>query len=161
MKRKIASIMLSFSLIFSSILYPLELKAETQSKTSQSVEWNGTTCSYQVILTDGYGENGLKYPVVYIMPQDGYSADSSQLTETMLETMKGDSGMDMIIVCPTFTSAMDVRSVMEAIVTDVDAKYATIPDAAHRAVMGVGTGGYLAYIVVFTDTPSESETIAL
>ena len=161
MKRKIASIMLSFSLIFSSILYPLELKAETQSKTSQSVEWNGTTCSYQVILPDGYGENGLKYPVVYIMPQDGYSADSSQLTETMLETMKGDSGMDMIIVCPTFTSAMDVRSVMEAIVTDVDAKYATIPDAAHRAVMGVGTGGYLAYIVGFTDTPSESETIAL
>ena len=58
MKRKIVTILLTLSMVLGSVLTPLEIKAKTEVSDRQSVEWNGNTCGYQVVLPEGYDPDG-------------------------------------------------------------------------------------------------------
>ena len=111
----------------------------------------GAVVDYTVDKPAGY-TTSMKYPVIYVMPEDGYARDNSGLTTKLLAAMNNGDGAKMLIVRPTFTAGMDLFAEMAALVQDVDANYSTIPDAAHRAIAGVGTGGYLAYALAVTDS---------
>lgn len=153
MKRKIVTILLTLSMVLGSVLSPLEIKAKTGVSDRQSVEWNGNTCGYQVVLPEGYDpDGGMRYPVMYLLPDDGLGEYPEGMEDMLGETMSGEKGIDMILVKPAFTLDMDVRQVMELVAADVDAKYNTIPGAENRAVVGTGAGGYLAYILGLTET---------
>ncbi|MEI1256773.1 alpha/beta hydrolase-fold protein [Blautia sp. JLR.GB0024] len=153
MKRKIVTILLTLSMVLGSVLTPLEIKAKTEVSDRQSVEWNGNTCGYQVVLPEGYDpDGGMRYPVMYLLPDDGLGEYPEGMEDMLGETMSGEKGIDMILVKPAFTLDMDVRQVMELVAADVDAKYNTIPGAGNRAVVGTGAGGYLAYILGLTET---------
>ena len=153
MKRKIVTILLTLSMVLGSVLSPLEIKAKTEVSDRQSVEWNGNTCGYQVGLPEGYDpDGGMRYPVMYLLPDDGLGEYPEGMEDMLGETMSGEKGIDMILVKPAFTLDMDVRQVMELVAADVDAKYNTIPGAGNRAVVGTGAGGYLAYILGLTET---------
>ena len=143
MKRKIVTILLTLSMVLGSVLSPLEIKAKTGVSDRQSVEWNGNTCGYQVVLPEGYDpDGGMRYPVMYLLPDDGLGEYPEGMEDMLGETMSGEKGIDMILVKPAFTLDMDVRQVMELVAADVDAKYNTIPGAGNRAVVGTGAGGW-------------------
>ncbi len=99
---------------------------------------------YEVALPADYETSGLRYPVIYILPQDGLSADDSGLAEKF-------AGAQMILVRPVFAEGEDVIAVLEKTIADVDGKYRTIADSAHRAAVGTGVGGYLAYAAALAD----------
>ena len=44
--------------------------------------------SYEVLLPEGYETEDRSYPVVYVMPQDGYQADDSNIAEKLHEQME-------------------------------------------------------------------------
>lgn len=153
MKKKIVTILLTLSMVLSSIISPLEIEAKTGTTDRQSVEWNGKNCEYEVILPAGYNpDSGFRYPVMYLLPEDGLGEYPEEMERTLEETMSGEKGIDMILVKPVFTMDMDVRQVMDLVAADVDANYNTIPGAGNRAVVGTGIGGYLAYILGLTET---------
>lgn len=140
-------------MVLSSIISPLEIEAKTGTTDRQSVEWNGKNCEYEVILPAGYNpDSGFRYPVMYLLPEDGLGEYPEEMERTLEETMSGEKGIDMILVKPVFTMDMDVRQVMDLVAADVDANYNTIPGAGNRAVVGTGIGGYLAYILGLTET---------
>lgn len=147
MKRKISAMVLTIVMILSMVLQPVSIQASGTQK-------------YQVTLPDGYDENHA-YPVIYVMPQDGKTADDSGITEKLQNAMKSGKSTSAIIVRPQFTEDDDIYAVMKEIVAEVDGSYHTIPDAEHRAIVGTGTGGYLAYILGITEeiVESDSETI--
>ncbi len=99
---------------------------------------------YEVTLPADYETSGLNYPTIYVMPQDGYAADDSGLTEKL-------AGAQMILVRPVLTEGADVSAAIAEIVAAVDGAYRTIPDSAHRAVVGTGVGGYLAYVTALAE----------
>ncbi|MCI9340436.1 MAG: sortase B protein-sorting domain-containing protein [Dorea sp.] len=153
MKRRISAAVLSLVMILSIIFQPLGVQAE-EAGQQKKVRENGAF-SYDVILPAGYETSSVRYPVIYVLPEDGFTTGS--LAEKLQETMKTDAGMDMIIVKPEFKADMDIHSVMEQIVAEVDGKYRTIPDHRYRAAAGAGVGGYLAYIVGLTDSGKADE----
>ena len=106
---------------------------------------------YEVTLPDGYETSGQHYPVVYVLPQDGYAADESGIADKLTAAMQAGESTPMIIVRPAFVEGADVIADMEALVAKIDGEYRTIADCAHRAVVGTGTGGYLAYVLGLTD----------
>ena len=97
--------------------------------------------SYEVLLPEGYDSEDRSYPVVYVMPQDGYKADDSGIAEKLHECM------EVIIVRPVLEEGLDVHSAMGNLVKEVDETYRTAPDKKFRAVVGTGAGGYLAYVL--------------
>ena len=97
--------------------------------------------SYEVLLPEGYDTEDRSYPVVYVMPQDGYQADDSGIAEKLHECM------EVIIVRPELEQGLDVHSAMGNLVKEIDELYRTASDKKFRAVMGTGTGGYLAYVL--------------
>ena len=106
---------------------------------------------YEATLPDGYEQSGLRYPVLYLLPRDGLNADDSGLAEKLGEAMRNGGGLPMIIVRPAFAADADVSAALKETVDAVDAAYRTIPDPAHRAAVGTGAGGYLAYILTLED----------
>lgn len=126
--------------------------AAVQAETGDSVEVNGTEYEYTVMLPEGYDANvEYSYPVVYMLPEDGYASWSEGITEELTEVMASDQSMDMIVVLPTFDEENDFRTVLQAVTENVDEDYRTLADSAHRAAAGVGVGGYMAYIAGLTD----------
>ena len=111
---------------------------------------------YGVILPAGYDTDGLNYPVIYLLPQDGYAADDSILCEKLVAAMDAGQGTDMIIVRPAFAMSDDVLAKLNGVIEAVDAAYRTIPDPAHRAVVGTGVGGYLAYVALLNGSPIQA-----
>ena len=109
----------------------------------------GAELTYKVDAPSGYKTSGLKYPVVYVMPQDGYAQDNSGITSKLFDAMDKDISMDVIVVRPTFTATDNVHDVMAQIIAEVDAKYPTIADSKYRAVVGTAVGGQLAYELTF------------
>ncbi len=139
MKRRFSAFALALVMALTMILQPVPVQAA------------GTNAgSYQVTLPEGYDENHA-YPVVYVMPQDGYHADDSGIVEKLQAAMKNGTSADMIIVRPAFEEGADIYEAMEALVAEIDSKYNTIADANYRAVVGTGVGGYLAYILGLTE----------
>lgn len=102
---------------------------------------------YAVDLPDGYSSSSTAYPVVYVLPKDGYAKDNSGITTKLLAAIDAGKGMDMIIVRPTFAKGDDLKNEMTWLVNEIDAKYRTTKNAAHRAVIGTDAGGYLAYVL--------------
>jgi len=125
------------AMIFTSFLQPLSVQAEGEK-------------NYSVVLPAGYDDDH-SYPVVYVMPQNGLAQDNSGITEKLTAAMENGTATEMIIVKPSFTKESDVFAEMDAIIAEVDAEYNTIADADHRAVVGTGVGGYLAYILGLTE----------
>lgn len=99
-----------------------------------------------MILPVGYEESVSAYPVIYVLPQDGYYLDTSGISELLVQKMEEDA-LGAIIIKPEFTKDDNVVETMAAVVQDVDAEYRTIGDKKYRALVGTGTGGYLAYTI--------------
>lgn len=127
----------------------LMLVACGETKTSQATTFEA--CDYEVSLPASYETAERNYPVVYVLPQDGYAADDSGITEKLNQAMADGMATEMIIVRPIFKNDADIHGVMSALVAEVDASYRTIADKNYRAVIGTGTGGYLAYILGLTE----------
>ncbi len=104
-----------------------------------------------ITLPAGYETSGRNYPVVYVLPQDGFAADESGIADQLAANMASGLATDMIIVRPAFAEGDDLYAVMEALVAQVDSEYRTIADAQHRTVAGTGVGGYLAYVLGLSD----------
>lgn len=98
----------------------------------------------EVILPEGYETSGLKYPVVYVLPEDGYTADESGLAQAIAAQ---EGAMDMIIVLPSFAEGADPAAEMAALAAKIDAEYRTVAQKEYRALAGTGVGGYLAYAI--------------
>ena len=107
-----------------------------------------------VTLPAGYETSNQSYPVLYLLPEDGFSADSSGLTGKLLEAMKKQLGLEMILVQPQFDAQGDPVSMLHSVIEQTDAQYRTAKGPAYRVLMGTGVGGYLAYALGL-DMPDE------
>ena len=137
MKRKFSALALAFVMVLSMVLSPLPAQAAGGS-------------NYSVTVPSDYNPDK-SYPVVFVMPEDGYNTDNSGIAANLKAAMDKGICTDMIIVRPNFDEDDDLHVVMAEIVEEVDAKYSTIESAEYRAIVGTGTGGYLAYILGLTD----------
>lgn len=113
-----------------------------------------TTADYEVVLPLGYGEGDQRYPVLYVMPEDGYALDDGGLAGALTAAMEAGQGMDMIVVRPSFEEGMDIAREMDAIIAQVDAEYRTVASRDQRAIAGSGVGGYLAYALALEENGS-------
>jgi len=113
---------------------------------------------YEVTLPGNYETDQRNYPVVYVLPQDGYHADDSGIVEMLHEYIEA------IIVRPVFEADTNIHGAMETLVQHVDGTYRTIADKKYRALVGTGTGGYLSYVLGLTEAKDkvlkESETFS-
>ena len=100
---------------------------------------------YEVFLPEGYEESAGDYPVIYVMPQNGYYLDDSGISELLVKEMEEGNMLDAIIVKPEFEKDTDIIEEIHKIVTSVDAEYRTVAEKDARVLVGTGTGGYLAY----------------
>ena len=98
-----------------------------------------------VTLPDDYETSGRSYPVIYLMPEDGYASDESGLAEKLAAAMADGTGTPMIIVQPAFTEGGNPVDALKAAIADVDAQYRTLPAKEYRTLLGTGAGGYLSY----------------
>ncbi|MGB4659674.1 MAG: alpha/beta hydrolase-fold protein [Mobilitalea sp.] len=114
--------------------------------------------SYQVYLPVGYDQaSAVKYPSVYLMPQDGLSSSSyltDGITTRLGELMSGNQVLDMIIIMPSYEATDDFTGLLPSLVADVESKYNVIKDANYRGILGVGVGGYMAYAAALLDSTS-------
>ena len=106
----------------------------------------GAVVTYTVDKPQGYNDS-MKYPVIYVLPEKGYNMDESGLADALLKAMKEGAGAKMLIVRPVFEKGMDLYQEMADLVADVETKYSTVSDNEHRAVVGTGAGGHLAYVL--------------
>lgn len=106
--------------------------------------------SYEVILPEGYEESEQKYPVIYVMPQDGYAKDDSGLAELLQEHFVENG--EMILVKVSFGKNAEICESMSVLVDEVDAAYRTMKGNVYRALVGTGVGGYLSYVVGLNKT---------
>lgn len=90
-----------------------------------------------VTLPAGYDGGGAHYPVVYLLPEDGYAADVSGVAQLI--------GAEVILVQPVFEAGGDPLAVLKAAIAETDAAYRTMPEENYRALLGAGVGGYLSY----------------
>lgn len=93
-----------------------------------------------VTLPEGYDGSEARYPVVYLLPQDGYAAD-----ESGIGALIGDEKTPVIIVKPAFEAGCDPLEALKAAIAETDANYRTLPEKQYRVLMGTGVGGYLSY----------------
>ncbi len=112
--------------------------------------------AYHVMLPENYDGLNTKrrYPVIYVMPEDGIEGNADILLQTIQESINDDVMMEAIIVELEFVSKKedaDVYRAVEGIIATVDAEYNTIAEPAMRAVIGTQTGGYLASVLTYTD----------
>ena len=110
----------------------------------------GAVVPYEVTFPSGHNTSGTKYPVTYLMPQDGYKANAE---DKELAKLLANEGLDMVVVMPDFTGVTELHTAMDDLVKAVDADTSlhTIANAKQRAVAGIGNGGYLAYVLGMTD----------
>jgi len=96
-----------------------------------------------VTLPDGYEDSGLRYPVLYVMPEDGLAQMDDALHLKLKEAM-GES-LSMIVVQPEFGEGDDLIAKMKDVIAEVEADYRAAQGKEYRVLMGTGVGGYLAY----------------
>lgn len=107
-----------------------------------------------VTLPAGYEASGQSYPVIYLLPEDGYAADSSGLASRLLKAMEKQLGLEMILVQPQFDPQDDPAAALASAIEQTDAQYRTVKGPSYRVLMGTGVGGYLAYALGL-DMPGE------
>lgn len=105
-----------------------------------------------VVVPDSYGTEQTKYPVVYLL--HGYSGNYLDWITRVPELRGYADEFHLIIVCPDggfsswyFDSPVDSTIRYETFMTkelipDIDARYRTIPDRAHRGICGLSMGGH-------------------
>ena len=112
----------------------------------------GEAPAFSVVTPPSYETAaGRRYPVLYLLPQDGFAKDNSGLCELLSKQMAEHAGMDMIIVRPSFQEGDNLLSVMNDVVARVEAEYRTVAEPACRIALGTGTGGYLAYTLLLAE----------
>ena len=104
---------------------------------------DGTGDALHVTLPDGYADSGLRYPVLYVMPEDGLGTIDESLRLKLKEEMTDH--LSMIIVQPEFSEGDDLIAKMKEIILDTESTYRVAKGKAYRVLMGTGVGGYLAY----------------
>ncbi len=143
--KKILSCILILALLCTAL--PIGCAAEEQAP------------DFSVILPEDFEAQGTRrYPVLYLIPEDGLSETSEIILDQIRQSLLTDEVMDMLVVCPRFSSPAeggDAFAQIEAIVRAVDEQYPTIPDSAFRAVAGVGDGGYLAAMLCYSDAEGQ------
>ena len=97
--------------------------------------------AYDVMLPDGYEETDSCYPVVYLLPENGYDMDESG----MAQLLSGSDALEAIIVRPAFEAGSDPLDALRGVMAEVDGAYRTMDGRMYRALMGTGAGGYLSY----------------
>ncbi len=107
----------------------------------------GDAPAYEVTLPASYEESEQRYPVLFVLPEDGFTPDASGLSEQLTAAMAEGAGAEMILVRPALEQGCDPAATLRAVAADVDAHYRTVADPAYRAAAGTGVGGYLAYAV--------------
>lgn len=101
---------------------------------------------YTVILPKDYDKSISDYPVLYVLPEDGYAQEEGM--EVILQReMEVGRLLNMIIVKPCFQKDENISERMAEIVKEVDADFRTIDHKKYRALLGTGVGGYLAYAI--------------
>ena len=110
--------------------------------------------AYDVILPEGYETSNCLYPVVYVLSEDGLSGGDGGIGEKLSAVMKNGDCAQMIIVKPVFEAGMDLHAVLQALIKEIDRTYRTLSQSRYRALMGTGTGGYLAYSLGLTHNDS-------
>ena len=98
-----------------------------------------------VTLPQGYETSGQNYPVVYLLPEDGFTSDESDLLGKLIPGMNSPEYLEMIIVQPAFGESDDPAAVLRAAIETTDAQYRTIQSPKYRVLMGTDAGGYMAY----------------
>ena len=113
----------------------------------------GATVAYDYRLPNGYDANkDISYPVVYILPQNGYDKDTSAIYDKFKAAMDDGVGMGIILVKPEFKAGMDLNAELDDLVSVIDSKFNTIADPAYRTLVGTNAGGYLAYALGLNST---------
>lgn len=109
----------------------------------------GAEVNYEVIEPAGFAGSALKYPVVYVMPENGYdNSKANTMAVKLQEAMRSGDGIGMLLVMPSFDSDDNLREEMVWLVNEIDnVVYAnkTIAEPGFRAVVGADVGGYMAY----------------
>ena len=98
-----------------------------------------------VTLPKDYETSGQNYPVIYLLPQDGYQTEENGLVAKLLEAMDNQLGTQMIIVQPGFAAQEDPAATLREAIKQTDAQYRTAQEAKYRVLMGTDVGGYMAY----------------
>jgi hypothetical protein len=102
-----------------------------------------------VWLPPGYDEASDRYPVVYL--EDSDALEVGEWPET-LNRVVGRSVVPLILVVPEFPHMHGLdEALAEQIVPAVEARYRTLNDRDHRALVGMGGGGFGAAITTFAN----------
>ncbi|MBO5303424.1 MAG: hypothetical protein J6A92_05185 [Lachnospiraceae bacterium] len=171
MKKRIINVLITVVFIF--LLYGMAkntasiesfVMPENPSTSGESIAkikqivLNENIYTYQVTLPEGYdcANEKRKYPVVYLLPEDGISGNSDIVKQAVSDAVEAGDIVDVIIVEPAFSAVKESANTsayeaVSAIITEVDKEYHTIADASMRAVIGTQTGGYLATILTYTN----------
>lgn len=121
-----------------TMLSEIEL-IETEAEQTQDAQTE-VTVSYSVCLPEGYEEGGRNYPCVYLMPSNGHTTDLYDAED--IQKSLGD--LPLVVVSAEFAEGADYRTALNALVADVESRYAVIPEASYRAILGADVGGYMA-----------------
>ena len=114
---------------------------------------------YRVYVPETYTETQ-KYPSVYLMPYDGYSADQyfEDGIEAVLDEITGsDEAIDMIVVMPEYKAGEDYVAKLPELVAEIESNYSVIADPNYRALLGVNVGGYMALETATIESNSHPE----
>jgi S-formylglutathione hydrolase FrmB len=106
---------------------------------------------YEVLLPPSYDSTRRRYPVLYVITGNGGDEDSATKALQLEDYAARD---DAIIVTPAesqfnnlITDWADGSRLLDTqfvtkLIPEIDARYRTIPDRAHRAIAGYSAGGY-------------------
>ena len=118
---------------------------------------------YRVYVPENYTETQ-KYPTVYLMPYDGYSADQyfkDGIEAVLDEIMGSDEAIDMVVVMPDYKPGEDYVAKLPELVAEIERKFSVISDPNYRALIGVNVGGYMALEVATIESNNGSEAADL
>ncbi len=119
--------------------------------------------SYFAYLPPGYGTEGRRYPVLYML--HGGSGDKEEwlaygLVDAVDRLIDSKELRPLIVVLPQGDSSYWVNHaddgslwgdyVWQDLVHQVDSTFRTLPDAQHRAIGGLSMGGFGALVQAFT-----------
>ncbi len=118
---------------------------------------------YRVYVPETYTETQ-KYPSVYLMPYNGFSADQyfeDGIEAVLDEIMASDEAIDMIVIMPEFKAGDDYVAKLPELVAEIENNYSVIADPNYRALLGVNVGGYMALETATIESNSHPEVANL
>jgi enterochelin esterase-like enzyme len=113
------------------------------------------TLRFEVYLPAGYAQGTKRYPVIYFLhglPAGPESYRGADFVEAALESV----GASAIVIAPQGATAKNPdpeylgaweQAIAEELPRVVDARFRTVADRTHRALIGVSAGGYGAMLL--------------